>query len=141
MPYLLLKVVHIVSFTAWFAGMFYVWRLYVYIVENPSNDVKSQLLEMSRKLLKIIMRPAAFLTLLSGFSMFVIQWDIYKTQFWIWIKLTFVFGLLIHHFLAEYYRKQLVAKVVYTSRFFRIMNELPTLALIVVVTLVIYKPF
>ena len=78
MMYLWFKVFHIVGFVAWFAGMFYIWRLFVYHAEATSIDVKTTLAVMERKLYNIIMTPAMLVTLFCGAVLFWIQWNIFN---------------------------------------------------------------
>ena len=141
MGYLWLKALHIISFVAWFAGMFYIWRLFVYHAETKSQEVRDTLAVMERKLYKIIMMPAATLTLVFGIWMLVLAWDAYYMRAWIWLKVSLVLVLLFLHFLSDYYRKKLLSGAVYNSKKFRILNEMPTLILFAVVILATLKPF
>ena len=136
--YLWFKVGHIVGFVAWFAGIFYIWRLFVYHAETESDAVRAQLAIMEYRLYKYIMRPAASITILFGLSLFYINSDLIYSV-WIWVKLTLVTGVLIQHFLAEHYRNQLAEGRTFDSKFFRIMNEVPTLLLIGIVILAVLK--
>ncbi|MCE9599655.1 MAG: CopD family protein [Spirochaetia bacterium] len=139
--FLWIKAIHIIGFTAWFAGIFYIWRLFVYHAETNSEDVRNQLAIMERKLYKFIMRPAMVLTLCCGILLFYFQWDAIARSVWIWLKILLVLFVLGNHFLADYYRKQLAAGVRYTGRRFRYLNEVPTILLICIVLLVVLKPF
>ncbi len=141
MFYLWIKAFHVIFMVAWFAGMFYIWRLYVYHQENPHTEVKDQLLIMARRLYKIIMMPAMILTTIFGIHLLILNWSYFSNVIWIWIKILFVLVLLYWHFLAGYYIKQLENQKTYSSKQFRIMNEVPTLLLIVIVLLAILKPF
>lgn len=135
------KVLHIISFVAWFAGIFYIWRLYVYHSETTSSEVKETLSVMERRLYKYIMRPAMVSTLVSGIVLLYLMWSFYAKSIWIWLKVFLVLLVLAQHFLAEYYRIQLQNGKTYPSKTFRILNEVPTLLLIFIVILVIIKPF
>ncbi len=135
------KVLHIVGFVAWFAGIFYIWRLYAYHSETDSIQVAETLSVMERKLYKYIMRPAMVITIASGITLLYITWDFYGKTFWVWLKIFLVLFVLGQHFLAEYYRIQLLKGKKYSSKQFRILNEVPTLLLILIVILVIIKPF
>lgn len=141
MIYLYLKAFHIIFMVAWFAGMFYIWRLFVYHMENPHPEVKSQLAIMEKKLYKIIMMPAMILTIVFGILMMIFNWGYFSSIKWIWIKIGIVLILLYWHYLAYYYIKQFEKNQSYPSKQFRIMNEVPTLILIAVVLLAILKPF
>lgn len=141
MIYLWVKAFHVIFMVAWFAGMFYIWRLFVYHMENPHQEVKAQLAIMEKRLYKIIMMPAMLITVILGLVMLVWRWEIFLQVKWIWIKILVVLVLLYWHFLAYYYIRQFDKGKTYPSRQFRIMNEVPTLILIVAVVLAILKPF
>ncbi|MCS7204369.1 MAG: protoporphyrinogen oxidase HemJ [Leptospiraceae bacterium] len=141
MIYLWIKAFHIIFMVAWFAGMFYIWRLFVYHMENPHQEVKNQLAIMERRLYKIIMMPAMILTVTFGIIMLIMNWNYFLNVGWIWVKILVVFVLLYWHFLVPYYMKQFEKGVAYPSKKFRIMNEVPTLILIITVLLAILKPF
>lgn len=136
-----LRAFHIIAFTAWFAGLFYIWRLYVYHAGSTSKDVREQFVVMERRLYRIIMTPAMIVTLFLGVWMLYIQWEVFKMQGWIWVKLLLVAGVLINHFLAGHYRIRLERGEQFNPRIFRILNEMPTLLLIPIVILVTVKPF
>lgn len=139
--YLWAKALHIIGIVAWFAGIFYIWRLFVYHAEASSKEVKDTLAIMERKLYKIIMTPAMYFSLAFGFFMLYLNWDYLAYTYWLWVKLFFVAGVVVLHFLSDYYRKQLLAGASYPSKLFRILNEVPTLLLILIVILVVLKPF
>ncbi len=139
--YLWFKAIHIIGLIAWFAGIFYIWRLFVYHVEATSDEVKSTLAVMERKLYFIIMRPAMFVTLIFGFAMLYLQWNSFAYTIWIWLKIFLVCIVVFQHHLANYYRKKLLEGIVYRSRKFRLWNEVPTLLMIFIVILVVLKPF
>ena len=139
--YLYILIFHIFSFTAWFAGILYIWRLFVYHTESSSAEVKKQLEIMSYRLYKYIMRIAATITITTGIILFSMQWDTYKKDIWIWLKILLVCIVLGSHLLANYYRIQLKNGKQYKSKFFRIMNEIPTILLLIIIFLVILKPF
>ncbi len=141
MLYLWLKAFHIISLIAWYAGIFYIWRLFVYHSMSTSREAKEQFMVMERKLLSVIMKPAAILTILPGVWMLVLQWDAFSVSLWIWLKIVLVLLVLFQHGLAEYYRRRLAAGVEYPHKKFRILNEFPTLLLIGIVLLVVLKPF
>ncbi|MBL8021828.1 MAG: CopD family protein [Leptospirales bacterium] len=136
-----IKAIHIIGFTAWFAGIFYIWRLFVYHADTESQAVRDQLAIMERKLYKFIMRPAMVITLACGVGLFYLQWDVIARSYWIWIKVGLVLLVLGNHFLSNYYRLQLARGVSYKGRRFRFLNEVPTLLLICIVLLAVLKPF
>lgn len=137
-----LKALHIIGFIAWFAAVFYIWRLFVYQVEATSPEVKAQLQVMARRLYKIIMMPAMLFTLVFGLWLLFTQPGVYlKGSGWMHAKLTLLVILIGHHHMANYYRKKLEAGREYSSKFFRIMNEVPTILMILIVILAVFKPF
>ncbi len=140
MLYLTFKALHFVALIAWFAGMFYIWRLFVYHAETDSEHVRKTLAVMEHRLYRIIMVPASTATLLFGLAT-LSQVPALMQSAWIWVKLAFVAGLFALQFLANHYRKRLGAGERFDSKRFRILNEVPTLILIAVVLLAVFKPF
>ena len=139
--YLWLKALHIISLVAWFAGLFYIFRLYVYHIEATATEVKQTLAVMERKLLRIIMNPAMFATLIFGFALAGMQHAFMK-QGWFHAKLLLVFILMAYHMYAARVRRQLeTGSCKLSSKQARLINEVPTLVLILAVILVVVKPF
>jgi len=138
-----IKALHIISVVAWMAGLLYLPRLFVYHAEAPIGSDRAQVFTtMERRLLRGIMLPAAiavvFLGILLAATPGVVDWR----SGWIWVKLLLVLVLLVfHRLLASWHRQFVVNRMRHTSRFFRIVNELPTLGLIAIVILVVVKPF
>lgn len=140
--YLWLKAFHIIAVVAWFAGLFYIFRLYVYHIEATSDEVKKTLEVMERKLLRVIMNPAMMAVLLMGGGLIAARWPVIMKSGWFHVKLLFVFALMGYHMFAAKVRKQLAAGTCQlTSKQARLINELPALVLIVVVILAVVKPF
>lgn len=139
--YLWLKSFHIIFVIAWYAGMFYIWRLFVYHAMTGSPEVKATLEVMEKKLLRIIMGPAAVLTYFFGSWMLYIQWETFSVSIWLWVKLSSVLILTVFHLLAERYRQRFLNGEQFNHKLFRYMNEGPTLLLFVIVIMVIVKPF
>ncbi|UNU73711.1 CopD family protein [Moraxella nasovis] len=137
-----LKAFHIIAVICWFAGIFYLPRLFVY--HAMSDDVISQerFVVMERKLYRGIMNPAMMLTWLLGLSMVVMNWDIYKTQGWLHAKIILVILLTVYHVVCGKFRLKLMANHAYKSHvYWRWFNEIPVFILIGVVLLVVIKPF
>ena len=137
--YLFIKSIHIISFTAWMAGMFYLPRLFVYHSEEDL-DVKTydKFLTMEKKLIKIIMNPAMIITWLLGMLLLLINNSL---ELWILIKIFFVILMsACHGFFVKCYKDFYNKKNKYSSKFFRIINEVPTFLLVVIVLLVVFKP-
>ncbi len=138
--YEIAKILHIISFVAWFAGLFYLPRIFVYHCQVQKNSETSEIFKiMERKLFRYIMNPAMISTLIFGFYMAsVIGFDFV----WLHIKITLVaFLIIFHHFLSNCRKKFLKDKNNYSEKFYRIINEVPTILLILIVILVIIKPF
>jgi putative membrane protein len=141
-PYVLS--IHIIFVVSWMAGLFYIVRLFVYHVEaneKPEPDrsiLQGQFVIMERKLWNAITTPAMVLTVLSGLYM-LIQLQLY-TQPWMMVKLSFVIGLLIYHFICQNIIRQLKNGVFkWTSNQLRIWNEVATILLVAIVFTVILK--
>ncbi len=137
--YLFIKSIHIISFTAWMAGMLYLPRLFVYHSEKKLDiNTYNKFLLMERKLIKIIMNPAMVVTWLLGFSMIIINNTI---ELWLLVKLLFVILLsACHGFFISCYKRFYYKNNKYNDKFFRIINEIPTVFLIAIVFLAVFKP-
>ena len=137
--YLFIKSIHIISFTAWMAGMFYLPRLFVYHSEkNLDVNTYKKFLIMEKKLIKIIMTPAMIVTWLAGILLLLIN---NSTDFWVLIKILFVVLMsACHGFLINCYKQFYYKNNKYNDKFFRIINEVPTFLLVVIVFLVVFKP-
>ena len=140
-----IKALHLIFVITWFAGLFYIPRLFIYQIEafhKPSPDKEilgNQLKLMTKRLWYIITWPSAILATAFAVWLLVLipQW---LQQGWMHVKLAFVILLIAYHLKTHQMFKQLqVDKVVYTSRFMRIWNEGATLILFAVVFLVILK--
>ncbi len=143
--YLYIKSLHIIFVVTWFAGLFYIVRLFIYQTEalqKPEPDrsiLHQQLSKMSRLLWFVITWPSAIITLLLATSLLIIQPDWLKLPF-MHIKLTFVFFLYLYHFSCHYIYKKLQKGVVkYSSTQLRVWNEVATLFLIAIVFLIVLK--
>jgi len=138
-----LKSAHIVSVIAWMAGLLYLPRLFVYHATVPVDSKRSALFKiMERRLQRAIMIPAMIATW--GFGSLlaatpgVVNWH----AGWMWAKLVVVVVLTAYHGALERWRRAFAAdRNAHPPRFFRIANELPTVALITIVILVVVKPF
>lgn len=140
--YLWLKSLHLFAVFAWMAGLFYLPRIFVYhcSVEIGSNEDKVfQTMEL--KLLRIIMNPAMIIAILSGLILAHI-YGFKNLGIWFHVKFAFVIALLyFHHFLARRRKDFLYGNNKLSAKFFRIINEVPTLCLAVIIVMVIVKPF
>ncbi len=141
MPYLWFKAFHIIFMVAWFAGLFYIFRLFVYHVkfrEEPKLREAYSLME--RKLLYAIMHPAMALTFLFGFGMIWLNPSLWA-QKWLHMKLSLVALLLGYQIFAGITHKRFKKGNFFLSeKACRFINEFPALILIAAVLLVIFKP-
>ena len=139
--YLWIKWLHIVAVISWMAGLLYLPRLFVYHVETSSDEVKREYQAAEVKLLRRIMNPAMIVTWISGILLIVAIVDV-STEQWIWFKVVLVLGMTAFHGVCGKWRKQLLASECEKSgKFFRLMNEVPTVLMIAIVGLVLFKPF
>jgi protoporphyrinogen IX oxidase len=140
--YAWVKVIHILAMTAWMAGLFYLPRLFVYHAGKPAgSDGDETFKVMERRLLKAIMRPAMIVTLISGLGLAHLVGAAWGDT-WLWLKLAGVLGMAGFHGLLEshvsQFRRGENAK---DGRYFRMINEVPTVLLIWIVIAVVVKPF
>jgi putative membrane protein len=138
-----IKALHIISVIAWMAGLLYVPRLFVYHAESPlGSDQSATFKIMERRLLRGIMLPAALMTVLFGALLAAVPGLVDWRQGWIWAKLALVLGLGVFHTLLSRWQREFAAdRPPHSAWFFRLVNELPTLAMIAIVVLVVIKPF
>ena len=140
--YLLFKSLHLIAVISWMAGLLYLPRIFVYHVENYQKEETTQIFEiMERKLYFYIMRPAMIISWFFGILLiYQIGFDTFS-QLWLQIKIFLVIILTAYH---EYLGKCLSSlkdgSNTKSSRFFRIINEIPTILLILTVFIVIFKP-
>lgn len=139
--YLTLKAIHIIAVVSWMVGLLYLPRLFVYHVENYNEQTSKIFKVMEKRLMKIIMNPAMIITWITGLS---IWWILgLETIFSLWLSLKFILVLALsgyHGFLSKCLKDFELDRNVRSSKFFRFINEIPTIILIIVVFLVIFKP-
>jgi protoporphyrinogen IX oxidase len=142
--YLYLKAFHLIAAFAWMAGMFYLPRIYAYHAEvGPGTPQAETFQRMERGLLRIIMNPAMILTVALGvwiaFGADAVDW---KTAGWLHVKILMVLLLVgLHGLFARWRRVFASGRIPHSPRFFRIVNEIPPILLIVIVILAVVKPF
>lgn len=142
MLYLWLKVFHQFSIMAWYAGLWYLPRLFVYHAECNEHPVHEKLTIMMYRLYTYIMTPALFIVLISGLSIVYINSHAYLNAGWFHVKLTAVFFLIIFHFVCRWHLSQFQSKKnIYSGVYFRAFNEVPTVLLIVILSMAVVKPF
>lgn len=140
--YLLIKALHIISVISWMAGMLYLPRLFVYHADaKTGSDLSETLKTMERRLLRYIINPAMIASFVFAGLMFWVSPELIK-QPWMHAKLTLIFLMVgLHHMFARYRKKFDRDENVKTAKFFRIMNEAPTVLMIFIVILAVTKPF
>ena len=140
--YLLFKSLHLIAVISWMAGLLYLPRIFVYHVENLNDQNSCSIFKiMESKLFFYIMTPAMILTWIFGFVLIHVSgFDILFTL-WIKLKLLLVILLTFYHFyLAHCLNDLKLGQNTKTSKFFRIINEVPTILLIFIVFIVVFKP-
>jgi putative membrane protein len=141
MSYLWIKALHVIAIISWMAGMLYLPRLFVYHAVQPAASESSEMLKvMERRLLRFIMTPAMAVAWVSGL------WLAYSAGFfvqgWLHAKLLMVVALsAVHGFLSAEVRRFGEDQRTRDQKFYRIINEVPTLLMICIVIFVILKPF
>lgn len=141
--YLWIKALHVVAVIAWMAGLFYLPRLFVYHAEAAGSEpvLRRTFVVMERKLMKLIMTPAMVLTWAAGLiliAMGMFDW----AAGWAWVKLAAVLGMTGMHGWLELRRKEFAAERNSRSgRTYRLANEVPTVLMLVIVVMVIVRPF
>jgi len=143
--YLLFKSIHLIAVFFWVAGLLYLPRIFVYhseaVANNKPEDLMSTFKVMERRLFIYIMNPAMIVSWIFGILL------VYNTGienlnfFWLQLKLVFVIVLTIYHFfLFQCLRKFNENSNSYSPRFYRIINEIPTVLLIGIILIVVFKP-
>ena len=139
--YLLFKSLHLVAVISWMAGLLYLPRIFVYHSEAIHESQKNVFKIMERKLYNYIMMPAMLLSWLFGILLIHSLGFTVLNELWMQIKTVLVLILTFYHFLlGKYLNDFAIDYSKKTSKFFRIMNEVPTIILIVVVFVVVFKP-
>lgn len=141
MGMLWVKTLHILFVIAWFAGLFYLPRIYVNLAQHKNHEpAYAVLIGMAQRLYRFML-PLAILAVLSGLGLFV-YYGIGKGQGWIHAKILFVAFLIIYHYGCGRYLKRFEQSAPTSGHvFFRWFNEIPVLILFVVLYLVVFKPF
>ena len=139
--YLLFKSLHLIAVISWMAGLLYLPRIFVYHSENDNEIITSVFKTMEKKLFYYIMTPAMSLSWVFGLILIHEIGFNQLANLWLQLKLLFVILLTIYHFylgsLLTKFKSDLNEK---TSKFYRFINEIPTLLLILIVFIVIFKP-
>ena len=140
--YLWLKSFHLIAVISWMAGMLYLPRLYVYHAQSKIGSEQSETFKtMENKLLRFIMNPAMILTWFFALLLIAANPDIFS-QGWMHVKFMGVILMSVLHMVFAKWRKDFAAdKNTHTDKFYRWWNEAPTILLIIVVIMVVAKPF
>ena len=143
--YLLFKSIHLIAVISWMAGLLYLPRIFVYhseaVANNKPEDLMSTFKVMERRLFVYIMNPAMIVSWIFGVLLtHTIGIDNFGSL-WLQLKLLFVIVLTIYHlFLFQCLRKFAENNNAYSSKFYRIINEIPTVLLISIIIVVVFKP-
>ncbi|MGZ3446740.1 MAG: protoporphyrinogen oxidase HemJ [Myxococcaceae bacterium] len=136
-----LKAFHVMAVISWMAGQFYIWRLYVYHAMATDPAIMRVFQVMERRLLNAITTPAAILSLFTGIGLLALE-PFYLEQPWMQVKLLFLVVMYGAHGFSIRFRKKLITEPhAYPHTLFRFLNELPTVLMIVIVIMIIVKPF
>lgn len=141
--FLWIKALHIIAIVCWFAALFYLPRLFVYHAMSEDTISHERFEVMERKLYRGIMWPSLIATIITAHFLVDIGDPIkhYHDAVWFYLKLALVAFLVLYHLACGYYRKKLIGNAHYKSHvFWRYFNEVPTLALVAIIILVVVKP-
>ena len=142
--YPVVKSVHIMAVISWMAGLFYLPRLFVYHAERAEigGELSETFKVMEEKLLRIIINPAGVVTWIAGILLVLTPGIIDWTEGWVWAKLAAVIAMTWFHHKLMAWRKSFAAdQNKHAGRYFRMMNEVPTVLMFVIVIMVVVRPF
>lgn len=142
MTYLILKSLHIIAVISWMAGMLYLPRLFVYHADAAKGGELSETLKvMERRLLRFIINPAMIASFGFGIAMIVLNPGL-MSMGWVHAKITLVLLMVGVHGVLAKHRKRFAADMNEKSaKYFRVLNEVPTVLMIAIVVLAVLKPF
>mgnify|MGYP001415495108 CR=1 FL=1 len=140
--YLLFKALHLIAVISWMAGLLYLPRIFVYHAETINNEDKSNTFKiMERRLFVFIMNPSMILSWIFGILLLHSIGINSLQEFWLIIKIILVISLTFYHFFLFNCLKNFnLDQNKHSSRFFRIINEVPTVLLIAIIFIVVFKP-
>ena len=138
-----LKAIHVIAVISWMAGLLYLPRLFVYHTDAEPGSQQSETFKvMEAKLSGVIMKPAMIATLVFGLAMLAVPGYLASAGSWVWLKIALVVGLLaVHWFLLKCRDAFAEDRNERPQKFFRVINEVPTLLMIAIVILVVVRPF
>jgi len=138
------KALHVISVIAWMAGMFYLPRLFVYHTETAAENpaMQTQFVIMEQKLLRLIINPAMISAWVFGGLLVSTPGIVDWSQGWPWVKAAMVLAMTwFYHWLVRRRKELKDGTCTVTGRQFRLMNEVPTVLMVVIVIMVIVRPF
>ncbi|MBP6681962.1 MAG: protoporphyrinogen oxidase HemJ [Halioglobus sp.] len=136
-----LKAFHLIFVVCWFAGLFYLPRIFVYYAASEHPETRQQLAVMARRLYRFV-TPFMFIAIALGLAMMAQNPDYYLHATWLWLKLAGVAFLVVYHFQCGRYVKAINADADRHSHvFYRFFNEVPVIFLFAIVLLAVLKPF
>jgi putative membrane protein len=136
-----LKAFHIIFVVCWFAGLFYLPRIFVYYAASEHPQAREQLAIMARRLYRFV-TPFMFIAIALGLAMMNTNWAYYLQAKWMWVKLAGVAFLVVYHFQCGRYVTRINANQdTHTHVFYRFFNEVPVIFLFLIVILAVLKPF
>jgi len=138
------KALHVISVISWMAGLFYLPRLFVYHVEQAgsSGELHETFQIMELKLFRYIMNPAMIAVWIFGLMLALTPGIVDWASGWPWVKALAISGMTwFHHWLGRRRKELALGNCAVTGRTFRLMNEVPTLLMIVIVIMIIVRPF
>ena len=140
--YLLFKALHLIAVISWMAGLLYLPRIFVYHAETINNEDKRNTFKiMERRLFVFIMNPSMILSWIFGILLLHSIGINSLQEFWLIIKIILVISLTFYHFFLFNCLKNFnLDQNKHSSRFFRIINEVPTVLLIAIIFIVVFKP-
>ncbi len=151
----LLKAIHLIAAVSWFAGLFYLPRLFIYhqtllnlkpgdeklVLDDANTKTHETFVRMQSKLLRIIMLPAMIVTWGAGLGMIVNVPGVLVSASWLWIKIALLIVLTGFHLYARYYHAQLAdGRAMLGDGRLRLLNEIPTVVLVIVIPLAVFQP-
>ncbi|HLT03402.1 MAG TPA: protoporphyrinogen oxidase HemJ [Pseudomonas sp.] len=142
MLYLWLKALHLIAMVCWFAGLFYLPRLFVYHAMSEDQVSRERFCVMERRLYRGIMLPSMLATLIFGIGMLVLNPILFTTGGWLHAKLTLILLLVgYHHLCGAQMKLFATGRTPRSHVFYRWFNEVPVLFLLAIVILAVVRPF
>ena len=136
-----LKAFHLIFVVCWFAGLFYLPRIFVNYAASDNADTRAQLAIMARRLYRFV-TPFMYILAILGFALVALNPDYYLQAGWLWLKLGGMAFLVVYHFQCGRYVKAILEdRDDHTHTFYRFFNEVPVVFLFAMVLLAVLKPF